>query len=267
MALFKIFRGPENELNTVPCHEGYAYFTEDTGNLFIDIASTPGSRVQVNARLADSLKAVVDGTVREFDVDDFILKTATIMVNNGGTGRQTLTLNAILLGNGTGQVKMVTVEEGAIILGGDATEGLKGLKGTGALYAATDGAPQFGTLPLTAGGTGGTTAEQARENLEVYSSETVDRKVGEVTTLAYEYTITVDSWLEDSSTGKFTSTYAQANLKCGKNGDVPPTITWVTNLEDYSNIDSAEATKGSGITFTTSKKPKADIKVIIIDKG
>jgi hypothetical protein len=45
MALFKIFRGPEDNLNSVPLHEGYAYFTEDKGNLFIDISNEEGGRL------------------------------------------------------------------------------------------------------------------------------------------------------------------------------------------------------------------------------
>ena len=66
MALFKIFRGPEDNLNSVPLHEGYAYFTEDKGNLFIDISNEEGGRLQVNAYAAQVLK----NDTTEIDIDD-----------------------------------------------------------------------------------------------------------------------------------------------------------------------------------------------------
>ena len=52
MALFKIFRGAEDQLNQIPLHEGYAYFTEDKQHLFIDISNEEGGRLQVNAYAA-----------------------------------------------------------------------------------------------------------------------------------------------------------------------------------------------------------------------
>ena len=36
MALFKILRGLSSELNAVPFHDGYCYFTTDTGMFYID---------------------------------------------------------------------------------------------------------------------------------------------------------------------------------------------------------------------------------------
>ena len=60
-------------------------------------------------------------------------------VNHGGTGRSTLTTNAVLLGNGTGEIKMIATA-------------------IGAFYAdAANGEPKFGTLPVNRGGTGATT--------------------------------------------------------------------------------------------------------------
>lgn len=61
-----------------------------------------------------------------------------VFVSNGGTGRSTLTSNAILAGNSTSSVKMVTTSSGA-------------------LYATSSGgAASFGTLPVAQGGTGQT---------------------------------------------------------------------------------------------------------------
>lgn len=63
-----------------------------------------------------------------------------IGVTAGGTGRQSLDTNALLAGNGTGQVKMI------------------GTSGTGVLQVnAANQEPSFGTVPVAFGGTGVTT--------------------------------------------------------------------------------------------------------------
>ena len=65
--------------------------------------------------------------------------SSAVSVSKGGTGRTTLTSNAIIAGNGTSNVKMIATASGA-------------------LYAtAANGAAQFGTLPVAQGGTGATT--------------------------------------------------------------------------------------------------------------
>lgn len=66
-------------------------------------------------------------------------------VENGGTGNSSFTEGAILVGDGTDPVAEVY--------------------GSGALYATTQGDPQFGTLPVSCGGTGATTLEQFKANL------------------------------------------------------------------------------------------------------
>lgn len=66
-------------------------------------------------------------------------------VENGGTGKASNTAGSILTGNGTNPV-------------GE-------LNGTGALYAETSGSPQFGTLPVSCGGTGTTTLAQLKEDM------------------------------------------------------------------------------------------------------
>ena len=109
MALFKIFKGAEEDLNDVPLHEGYAYFCEDTGNLFIDVSNIEGGRLQVNAYAAQVLK----NNVTEIDIDDIFLKNMTATVAQGGTGHDTLTVNALLVGNGTEALKMIEIAAGS----------------------------------------------------------------------------------------------------------------------------------------------------------
>lgn len=69
----------------------------------------------------------------------------SVPVANGGTGRATLTSGALITGNGTSAVGQLT--------------------GTGAVYAESTGDPQFGTLPVSCGGTGVTTLAQLKEDM------------------------------------------------------------------------------------------------------
>lgn len=66
-------------------------------------------------------------------------------VENGGTGKVSITSGAIVKGNGTNAVGEIS--------------------GTGALYSATSGNPQFGTLPVNCGGTGAVTLDALKENM------------------------------------------------------------------------------------------------------
>lgn len=75
--------------------------------------------------------------------------SGTVSVSNGGTGKESLTKNYILAGNGTSAVQLIS-------------------NGNGAFYCTGSGnsyTPQFGTLPIAQGGTEATTASAARSNL------------------------------------------------------------------------------------------------------
>lgn len=90
----------------------------------------------------------VNGGVPAIDQDNLndISNTLELVpVENGGTGVNTITSGAIVEGNGTGAVQE--------------------LLGTGAIYATTSGAPQYGTLPVSCGGTGVTTLSQLKTNM------------------------------------------------------------------------------------------------------
>lgn len=247
MALFKIYSGTADEFpSNYALHPGYAYFFEDSGELVID---TNNGRIDVKV---SQLIKTVNGEVTFVDVDDVL----TAADSNG------LTKNAILVGGENNTVRAIAITAGSVVIG-DATNGVKGINGTGALYATTSGAPSFGTLPISAGGTGATTAAAARTNLDVYSKGETNNKIDEVTTLAYSATLAKASWVQSGDT--YTYTYSNINLKCGKNGNVPPIITWTSNQDDYNKIDDAQATVGTGIIFTANKAIEGDIGIIIVD--
>jgi len=71
---------------------------------------------------------------------------ATLDVPGGGTGRQTLPSNNILVGNGVDPIKLISTKSGAFYATGDNTE------------------PSFNTLPIAQGGTGATSENNARIN-------------------------------------------------------------------------------------------------------
>ena len=90
----------------------------------------------------------VNGGVPAIDEDnlnDMSNALELLPVENGGTGANSLT-------------------EGAVLVG-DTTNPVGELLGTGALYAETSGDPQFGTLPVSCGGTGVTTLSQLKADM------------------------------------------------------------------------------------------------------
>lgn len=264
MSLFKIFRGPEERLNAQPLHEGYAWFTEDKHNLYIDVSEEPGGRVQVNAYAADVLlqKDESGEVLKEINVDDLLLSDTAVSVAQGGTGLTTLTVNALLVGNGTDPIKLIPLTGNGVLVS-DVTDGAKELTGAGALFAsAADNIPQFGTLPIEAGGTGGATAAAARTKLSIYSKSEVDNAIEAATAVAYSATLAANGWTAEGDI--YVYQYNNVNLSCGKAHNVPPIITYTSNHEEYSKL-SGEATPEIGIQFTSPSQPTADIGIIIID--
>lgn len=245
MALFKINRGPESTLDSIPVHDGYAYFTEDLHNLYIDVLnSNTGEviRVQVNAYFAEELRKVSeDGTVEYIAFDDIQLKSTIQDVVHGGTGHAILTPNSMLIGNGVSAIKTVTISNDNFVVG-DTDNGVKGIS-----------------------------AEEARTKLDVYSKDEIDTKVENAGgVVAYNTILSKDNWSLEDGVQKYI--YSNSALKCGKNEDVPPIICLnssnVGNAAiSYSQIVQAIATQGLGIIFITGNSDEVvyDIPIIIID--
>lgn len=249
MALFKIYSGTADEFpQDYALHPGYAYFFEDSGELVID---TESGRIDVKA---SSLVKDNGDEVEFIDVDDVLIAS-----------KDGVTKNALLVGGEGNTVRAIAIDAGALVIGNE-ENGIAGLVGTGALHATESGAPKFGTLPITAGGTGATNADAARSNLDVYNKSEADNKVKSATSLVYAGTLSASGWQGNEDDG-YTYTYNESRIRCGVSGDVHPIITYTSNKEEYNYIDSAEATVGVGILFTASTKPESDIGISIIDVG
>lgn len=87
------------------------------------------------------------------NLNDLSNAVELLSVENGGTGATTLAQGGIVLGQGVNTVQTLT--------------------GTGAVFAIESGNPQFGTLPISCGGTGATTQEAARASLGLTNSRFV----------------------------------------------------------------------------------------------
>lgn len=253
MALFKIYSGTADDFSGIngfanyALHPGYAYFFEDSGEFVVD---TENGRYSVNAT---TLIKNNGDNVEFIDVDE-------VLYTPDGIAK-----NALLVGGDGTTVRAIAIDAGALVVG-DTENGFAGVSGTGALYASSLGAPQFGKLPITAGGTNATTAEGARANLDVYSKLDTDNKVAKATSVVYTTTLAANNWSGNADDG-YTQTYANASIRCGVSGDVHPIITYTSNRDEYNYIDSAEATVGVGIVFNASTKPESDIGISIIDVG
>lgn len=82
-------------------------------------------------------------------------------------------------------------------------------------------------------------------------------------TVQYTATLSASGWVQSDS--NYTYTLSLPTLTCGSDGTVSPIITWSSNQSDYSKINNAQATAGTGIVFTASSAPENDIGVIIQD--
>ena len=105
------------------------------------------------------------------------------------------------------------------------------------------------------------TSELTNDSGFVSSTETVEANLVNNLTISYSATLTPANWTANGS--NFVYNYSNTSLRAF----VCPIITCTSNTNEYGYINNAEATSGSGIIFTATKKPTANIELIIIDMG
>ncbi len=105
------------------------------------------------------------------------------------------------------------------------------------------------------------TSELTNDSGFVSSTETVEANLVNNLTISYSATLTPANWIANGS--NFVYNYSNTSLRAF----VCPIITCTSNTNEYGYINDAEATSGSGIIFTATKKPAANIELIIIDMG
>ena len=105
------------------------------------------------------------------------------------------------------------------------------------------------------------TSELTNDSGFVSSTETVEANLVNNLTISYSATLTPANWTANGS--NFVYNYSNTSLRAF----VCPIITCTSNTNEYGYISDAEATSGSGIIFTATKKPTANIELIIIDMG
>ena len=105
------------------------------------------------------------------------------------------------------------------------------------------------------------TSELTNDSGFVSSTETVEANLANNLTISYSATLTPANWTANGS--NFVYNYSNTSLRAF----VCPIITCTSNTNEYGYINDAEATSGSGIIFTATKKPTANIELIIIDMG
>ena len=105
------------------------------------------------------------------------------------------------------------------------------------------------------------TSELTNDSGFVSSTETVEANLVNNLTISYSATLTPANWTANGS--NFVYNYSNTSLRAF----VCPIITCTSNTNEYGYINDAEATSASGIIFTATKKPTANIELIIIDMG
>ena len=247
MSLFKVYSGKRKDFpNNYPLHPGYAYFFEDDGIFTID-TETERKNVAVS-----EIVRTVEGGPKSISTDQLLWT------------EDEPTPDCLVVSGKNNLMYYLPIDNNSVVIKDNRGQ-FTGISGEGALYSIASEAPSFGILPLSAGGTGAKTAEDARSNLDVYSKSEVDAKTAGGVSTCYAVSVKSTDWA--LSDNYYVYNYNNTNLKCGSSGKIPPIIRCRTGQESYNKINEAVATAGSGIQFKSSGAITENILIDIIDVG
>lgn len=247
MSLFKVYSGKRKDFpNNYPLHPGYAYFFEDDGIFTID-TETERKNVAVS-----EIVRTVEGGPKSISTDQLLWT------------EDEPTPDCLVVSGKNNLMYYLPIDNNSVVIKDNRGQ-FTGISGEGALYSIASEAPSFGILPLSAGGTGAKTAEDARFNLDVYSKSEVDAKTAGGVSTCYAVSVKSTDWA--LSDNYYVYNYNNTNLKCGSSGKIPPIIRCRTGQESYNKINEAVATAGSGIQFKSSGAITENILIDIIDVG
>ena len=247
MSLFKVYSGKRKDFpNNYPLHPGYAYFFEDDGIFTID-TETKRKNVAVS-----EIVRTVEGGPKSISTDQLLWT------------EDEPTPDCLVVSGKNNLMYYLPIDNNSVVIKDNRGQ-FTGISGEGALYSIASEAPSFGILPLSAGGTGAKTAEDARSNLDVYSKSEVDAKTAGGVSTCYAVSVKSTDWA--LSDNYYVYNYNNTNLKCGSSGKIPPIIRCRTGQESYNKINEAVATAGSGIQFKSSGAITENILIDIIDVG
>lgn len=122
------------------------------------------------------------------------------------------------------------------------------------------------TSDSSSSSTDGTRKGIASEGLIYSNGEMV--KPESITANVFSCVLATDSWSAVSGTGNFSQTISLSNIKCGKDGTIPPIIRCNYNNNDYNRIINADVNLDTHtITFTLAgtTAPTERIELTIID--
>lgn len=267
MALFK-FAGTKDDLDQVAVHDGYVYVCTDEeqdrdgdnnplGEWFVDIGTT-------RYRLAAAALINPKGTV--VNIDDLVQDGDLMEVRVGGTGKTSVTANALLIGDGTNAMKEVASTAGVLQVDEDGN------------------APTYDTVPIEFGGTGSTSVAAARISLAVPSITEMKQAISTTvaTASAAPFTLAIDTsdWIAYSPSGTVEYYYTVKNVSgvtCGANHNVPPIITLADSETVSKDVQKAydliyratanynQNTNSSSFKFYAEKQPETALDLIIVD--
>lgn len=86
-------------------------------------------------------------------------------------------------------------------------------------------------------------------------------------TVAYVRTVSSNDWIQSTGDTQYHQDITLPLLVCGKDGNVPPIITYASEVDriEYQNLDKAEADPDNNKIILWANAPTSGFNIVIID--